>query len=94
MILVDTSVWVNHLQRGNSGLAERLLGGLVCTRPHAVGELTLGDIKQRATALRRFSIFLLWRRRPTGKCLLLLTPTRCMEQASATSMFISWLRCS
>jgi len=51
MILVDTSVWVDHLQRGNIGLAERLLGGLVCTHPYVVGELALGNLKQRATVL-------------------------------------------
>ena len=51
MILVDTSVWVDHLQRGNNGLAERLLGGLVCTHPYVVGELALGNLKQRATVL-------------------------------------------
>ena len=51
MILVDTSVWVDHLQRGNDGLAERLLGGLVCTHPYVVGELALGNLKQRATVL-------------------------------------------
>ena len=42
MILVDTSVWVDHLQRGNRDLAERLRGGLVCTHPYVVGELALG----------------------------------------------------
>ena len=51
MILVDTSVWVDHLQRGNNGLAERLLGGLVCTHPYVIGELALGNLKQRATVL-------------------------------------------
>jgi predicted nucleic acid-binding protein len=52
MILVDTSVWVDYLQRGNNGLAERLIGGLVCTHPYVVGELALGNLKQRATVLK------------------------------------------
>jgi predicted nucleic acid-binding protein len=51
MILVDTSVWVDHLQRGNRGLAERLPDGLVCTHPYVVGELALGNLKQQATML-------------------------------------------
>ena len=51
MILVDTSVWVDHLQRGNNGLAERLIGGLVCTHPYVVGELALENLKQRATVM-------------------------------------------
>ncbi len=49
MILVDTLVWVDHMQRGNGGLAERLLGGLVCRHPYIVGELALGNLKQRAS---------------------------------------------
>jgi predicted nucleic acid-binding protein len=51
MILVDTSVWVDHLQRGNASLAARLLTGLVCTHPHVIGELALGSMKQRSTVL-------------------------------------------
>ena len=59
MILVDTSVWVDYLQRGNSGLAERLLGGLVCTHPYVVGELALENLKQRATVLEAVQLRLL-----------------------------------
>jgi predicted nucleic acid-binding protein len=51
MILVDTSVWVDHLQRGNNSLAEHLLAGLICTHPYVVGELALGNLKQRATVM-------------------------------------------
>ena len=40
-----------HLQRGNNGPVERLLGGLVCTHPYVVGKLALGNLKQRATVL-------------------------------------------
>ena len=51
MILVDTSVWVDHLQRGDNRMAERLLGGLVGTHPHVGGELALENMKRRATVL-------------------------------------------
>ena len=93
MILADTSVWVDHLQRGNNGLAERLLGGLVCTHPYVVGEVALGNLKQRATVLERFSTCQLWLRQLTLKCLHLLTPTHCMERVLAMSMSICWLLC-
>ena len=36
---------------GIYGLAERLLGGLVCTHPYVMGELALENLKQRATVL-------------------------------------------
>ncbi len=51
MILVDTSVWVDHLQRGNALLAQPLSLGLVYGHPHVLGELALGNLRQRATVL-------------------------------------------
>lgn len=51
MILVDTSVWVDHLQRGNADLAQRLNQGQVLSHPFVVGELALGSLKQRTTVL-------------------------------------------
>ena len=51
MILVDTSVWVDHLQRGNSQLADLLGKNQVLTHPFVLGELALGSLKQRATVL-------------------------------------------
>lgn len=51
MVLVDTSVWVEHLQRGNSELAGLLQRGQVLSHPHVVGELALGSLQQRATIL-------------------------------------------
>lgn len=52
MILVDTSVWVDHLQRGNAALAERLVQGQVLGHPFVLGELALGSLKQRANILQ------------------------------------------
>ena len=51
MVLVDTSVWVEHLQRGNSELAGLLQRGQVLSHPYVVGELALGSLQQRATIL-------------------------------------------
>lgn len=51
MILVDTSVWVDHLQRGNADLAQRLNQGQALSHPFVVGELALGSLKQRTTVL-------------------------------------------
>jgi predicted nucleic acid-binding protein len=47
MILVDTSVWVDHLRRGNDRLRALLEDGEVLTHPFVVGELACGSLKNR-----------------------------------------------
>ncbi len=51
MILVDTSVWVNHLRVGDHRLAEALDADEVCTHPFVVGELACGTMRHRRTVL-------------------------------------------
>ena len=51
MILVDTSVWVDHLRRGDAPLAQRLLGGEVATHNFVIGELALGGLRKRGGTL-------------------------------------------
>jgi hypothetical protein len=51
MVLVDTSVWVDHFQRGNPVLAGHLGRNEVLTHPFVIGELALGGLQQRATVL-------------------------------------------
>jgi hypothetical protein len=52
MVLVDTSVWVDHLRRGNSALAGLLNEGQVLCHPFVIGELACGNLKQRDEILR------------------------------------------
>ena len=47
MVLVDTSVWVNHLRKGDIQLEELLLNGEVVCHPFVIGELACGNIKNR-----------------------------------------------
>lgn len=47
MILVDTSVWVDHLRNGDERLAGLLEHTLVLAHPYVVGELALGQLRQR-----------------------------------------------
>lgn len=47
MILVDTSVWIDHLRRRDEGLAELLEAEKVLTHPFIIGELSLGSLRQR-----------------------------------------------
>ena len=51
MILVDTSVWVNHLRRGNARLAGMLEDGIVVSHPFVIGELACGTLRLRAALL-------------------------------------------
>ena len=52
MILVDSSVWVDHLRRGNARLSRVLVDGHVVTHPFVVGELACGWLSRRAEILR------------------------------------------
>lgn len=47
MILVDTSVWIDHLHRTVPGLVQLLEDGLVSTHPMVIGELALGSLRDR-----------------------------------------------
>jgi predicted nucleic acid-binding protein len=49
--LVDTSVWVDHLRRGEPRLATLLDGGEVLCHPFVIGELACGDLARRQEVL-------------------------------------------
>ena len=51
MILVDSSVWVDHLRNGNTTLARMLDNGRVLAHPFVTGELALGNLRQRELIL-------------------------------------------
>ncbi len=51
MILVDSSVWVDHLRAGNATLASLLERGAVLAHPWVVGELALGHLRRRQEVL-------------------------------------------
>ncbi len=51
MILVDTSVWVDHLRRGDPGLAALLERAAVVMHPFVVGEIACGSLKNRQSLL-------------------------------------------
>jgi predicted nucleic acid-binding protein len=50
-MLVDTSVWVDHLRRGNTTLIGLLERAQVWTHPFVIGELACGNLAQRARIL-------------------------------------------
>lgn len=51
MILVDTSVWIDHLRHGDSTLVKLLNAGQVLVHPFVIGELALGNLRQRDVIL-------------------------------------------
>ena len=51
MILVDTSVWIDHLRKGNARLRSLLVANAVLTHPFVVGELACGTLQARAAIL-------------------------------------------
>ena len=51
MILVDTSIWIDHLSRGNRDLSQLLHDGMVFCHPFVIGELACGNMRNRAEVL-------------------------------------------
>ncbi len=51
MVLVDTSVWVDHLRSGDEVLKKLLRDGAVIIHPFVIGELACGTIHQRSKVL-------------------------------------------
>jgi predicted nucleic acid-binding protein len=51
MILVDTSIWIDHLRHGNAELARLLNSGQVLTHRLVIGELALGSLQNRNIVL-------------------------------------------
>jgi predicted nucleic acid-binding protein len=55
MILVDTSVWVDHLRQNIPLLADLLEAGEVTTHPFVIGELACGNLANRTEVLTLIS---------------------------------------
>jgi predicted nucleic acid-binding protein len=51
MILVDTSIWVDHFRGGNVSLVGLLNATQVLTHPFVIGELACGNLRQRNEVL-------------------------------------------
>jgi predicted nucleic acid-binding protein len=49
--LVDTSVWVDHLRRGDPGLVDLLDRSAVVMHPFVVGEIACGSLRDRESIL-------------------------------------------
>ncbi len=47
MVLVDTSVWIDHFKSTNAKLVGLLQEGEVATHPFVIGEIACGSLRQR-----------------------------------------------
>ncbi len=52
MIVVDTSAWVDHLRKGDARLKALLGAGQVLVHSFVIGELALGNLRQRDAILQ------------------------------------------
>jgi predicted nucleic acid-binding protein len=55
VILVDTSVWIEHLRATDGRLVALLHAGMVIAHPFVIGELALGNLARRALVLTALS---------------------------------------
>ena len=55
MILVDTSVWIDHLRVGDRHLAELLERNLAASHDFVIGEIACGNLKNRQEVLSLLS---------------------------------------
>jgi predicted nucleic acid-binding protein len=55
LILVDTSIWIDHLRADNAALKRLLDAGRVLMHPFVIGELALGRMRQREMILAALS---------------------------------------
>ena len=51
MILVDTSIWIDHFNKSDFDLIKLLNSGKVCIHPFIIGELSCGNISNRKEIL-------------------------------------------
>ena len=51
MILVDTSIWIDHLRQSDERLSNLLNQGQVLAHPFVIGELALGNLQNRGAIL-------------------------------------------
>jgi predicted nucleic acid-binding protein len=85
MILVDTSIWVNHLRRHDPVLAAHLEAGEVLCHPYVIGEIGLGLLKQRQKVLELLSAL------PSATVVSHDEATTFVEQRSLAGRGIGWV---
>ncbi len=55
MILLDTSVWIDHLRQRDAQVVSLLQADLALVHPFVIGELACGNLQSRSTILELLS---------------------------------------
>lgn len=55
MILIDSSIWIDHIRKELPRLSDLVQNERACTHPFVIGEVALGNIKNRARFLREMT---------------------------------------
>jgi len=76
MVLADTSVWIQHLRRGEPVLADHLCEGAVLMHPFVAGELACGNLRDREAILHDLGTLPQVKTATHGEVLLLLEDRR------------------
>lgn len=56
MVVVDTSIWIDHLAKADERLQQLLLNGQVLMHPYIIGELACGNLKPRDEILEMLAV--------------------------------------
>ena len=86
MILIDTNIWADHIAKPIPLMSELVETEEVCSHPHVIGELALGNLRQFDLVIRFLkNLRQVNSPRKTKSCTL-SNLTDCPEQASAIPM--------
>jgi predicted nucleic acid-binding protein len=55
VVIVDTSIWIDHLHAGDDQLAALLLGDGALIHPFVIGEIALGSLRDRPTVMKELA---------------------------------------
>ena len=90
MILVDTSVWIDHLRSGDATLTRLLDTSAVLAHPWVVGELVLGNLSRRDEVIGLIRGLPQATLATDNEILGLIEQKRCMARGSAMSTPSVW----
>lgn len=57
LVIADSSIWMDHINQGDSELVNLMKQRLVRLHPMIIAEIALGSIKQRAVMLEELNAF-------------------------------------
>jgi predicted nucleic acid-binding protein len=84
-VLVDTSIWINHLKTSNKKLISLLEDNFILTHEFIIGELACGSIKKRKEFLKHLKRLPLVKPATHEECLYFL------EKNNLTGSGIGWI---